>query len=68
MSIHHRIVEKRRLLGDRRLQQEIVEIDRRVTERRELIEEFQRRWLKENRRKEKLPVEEERRVSDRRND
>lgn len=39
----HKIVERRRLLGDRRLRDEIVEVERREGTRREIIEEFRRR-------------------------
>ena len=59
MSIIHKLVETRRLLSDRRLRDEIVEKDRRVSSRRAALAELQRRV--ENRRKEELVVGNERR-------
>ena len=61
----HKIVEKRRLLSDRRLKDEVVEIERRSITRREIIEEFRRRM--DTRRQEDIPVEEDKRKGDRRN-
>jgi len=59
MSIIHKLVETRRLLSDRRLRDEIVEKDRRVSSRRAALAELQRRV--ENRRNEELVVGNERR-------
>lgn len=61
----HKIVGKRRLLSDRRLKDEVVEIERRSITRREIIEEFRRRM--DTRRQEDIPVEEDKRKGDRRN-
>ncbi len=66
MSIH-KIVEKRRLLSDRRLKDEVVEIERRSITRREIIEEFRRR-MEERRQKEMVVGIERREGGDRRNE
>ena len=63
----HKIVEKRRLLSDRRLIDEVVEMDRRVGSRRAIIEEFRRR-MKERRQKEMVVGIERRDGSDRRDE
>ena len=55
----HKIVEKRRLLSDRRLKDEVVNVDRREGSRRAIIEEFRRRM--EDRRKQEMVVGIERR-------
>ena len=55
----HKIVEKRRLLSDRRLKDEVVNVERREGSRRAIIEEFRRRM--EDRRKQEMVVGIERR-------
>ena len=57
----HKIVERRRLLGDRRLRDEIVEVERRGGTRREIIEEFRRRM--DIRRTQNISVGAERRLN-----
>lgn len=57
----HKIVERRRLLGDRRLRDEIVEVERREGTRREIIEEFRRRM--DIRRTQNISVGTERRLN-----
>ena len=57
----HKIVERRRLLGDRRLRDEIVEVERREGTRREIIEEFRRRM--DIRRTQNISVGAERRLN-----
>jgi hypothetical protein len=61
----HKIVEKRRLLSDRRLKDEIVDLDRRKGSRRAIIEEFRRR-MKERREQEIVVGVERRKDGDRR--
>jgi len=61
----HKIVEKRRLLSDRRLKDEIVDLDRRKGSRRAIIEEFRRR-MRERREQEIVVGVERRKDGDRR--
>lgn len=63
----HKIVEKRRLLSDRRLKDEVVDLDRRKGSRRAIIEEFRRR-MKERREQEIAVGVERRKDGDRRDD
>lgn len=63
----HKIVEKRRLLSDRRLKDEVVDLDRRKGSRRAIIEEFRRR-MEERRQKEMVVGVERRKDRDRRDD
>lgn len=63
----HKIVEKRRLLSDRRLKDVVVEQDRRIGSRREIIEEFRRR-MRERREQNIIVNVERRKNEDRRND
>ena len=62
----HKIVEKRRLLSDRRLKDEVVDIDRRKGSRRAIIEEFRRR-MRERREQDIIVNAERRKGEDRRN-
>jgi hypothetical protein len=61
----HKIVEKLRLLSDRRLKDEVVDLDRRKGSRRAIIEEFRRR-MKERREQEIVVGVERRKDGDRR--
>jgi hypothetical protein len=63
----HKIVEKRRLLSDRRLKDEVVDLDRRKGSRRAIIEEFRRR-MRERREQEIVVGVERRKDGDRRDD